>query len=577
MEFRVKVRELKIFLEKTNLRNQKISAAVRWKNDNNNINLPFSVFQKADLDVLHQVIQDRVKKVPDDRHNKWLLNKLEDYFELLKLRPGPVIKLTCLNEVPIAVKRFMEATSPHRWVFKEGEDGMLLPWIITSIVYYPRKRRKDWVEEEHVTFNLTAYKKGHRIISNETVYNHPTTVDRLIEQMGYFCETPVTVKKYVEQMDRYAQIQGKVGLQMLAIGDAYVTASGGWSSYTSVESMVRDGYPSKVVIDNMNPEVVKDDKHDPPILEVEFWNDSPNFDPNGLDLAKAAAVKKDDDEDDDDDEQTEVEKSVECALPQHPYLNVFDLEKHRWVSIHAGNLQEYPWDKQLIDKLIIPEKQKDLLKILISTTGKRTEDIIRGKMAGVIVLATGVPGTGKTLTAEVFSEFIERPLYNVQCSQLGLDVESIESNLGEVLKRAQRWSAVLIIDEADVYVRRRERDIQQNAIVGVFLRLLEYYKGVLFMTSNLGGDIDDAVKSRATAWIQYDLPGVRELVDIWRVLGTQFKAGLSDKSIATLVQKLPNISGRSVRNILKLATTLEGEVTVERILECSKYQALETN
>src|SRR6185295_19284784 len=104
--------------------------------------------------------------------------------------------------------------------------------------------------------------------------------------------------------------------------------------------------------------------------------------------------------------------------------------------------------------------------------------IVAGKTGGTIVFCTGEPGTGKTLTGEVFSEVIKRPLYVVQCSQLGTDEEELEKQLKKVLRRAQRWGAILLIDEADVYVRERGDDIQQNAIVGVFLRVLEYYRGI---------------------------------------------------------------------------------------------------
>jgi SpoVK/Ycf46/Vps4 family AAA+-type ATPase len=153
-----------------------------------------------------------------------------------------------------------------------------------------------------------------------------------------------------------------------------------------------------------------------------------------------------------------------------------------------------------------------------------------------------------------------------------------------VLNRAQRWKAILLIDEADVYVHERGNDIQQNAIVGVFLRVLEYYRGILFMTSNRETVIDDAIMSRATAWIRYDLPDRERAVAIWRVLSNQYKAGLKDVDFAKLVEmdKFKAISGRSIKNLLKLAKLMAARkkqpVTVQSIdyvsqfldLECSK-------
>ena len=102
--------------------------------------------------------------------------------------------------------------------------------------------------------------------------------------------------------------------------------------------------------------------------------------------------------------------------------------------------------------------------------------------------------TSKTLTAEVLAEYKERPLYSIQCSQLGIDPETIEKNLAVVLQRANRWNAILLLDEADVYITKRGSSLQHNAIVGVFLRILEYAQCILIMTTNLS-----MTRSRAAA------------------------------------------------------------------------------
>ena len=112
---------------------------------------------------------------------------------------------------------------------------------------------------------------------------------------------------------------------------------------------------------------------------------------------------------------------------------------------------------------------------------------------------------------------------------------------------------MLLIDEADVYVRERGDDIQQNAIVGVFLRILEYYRGVLFLTSNKATVIDDAIMSRSTAHLKYSPPDADELNRIWRVLSDQFGLKLTDEFIEKAVATFPEVVGRDVKSILKLA------------------------
>jgi len=105
-------------------------------------------------------------------------------------------------------------------------------------------------------------------------------------------------------------------------------------------------------------------------------------------------------------------------------------------------------------------------------------------------------------------------------------------------------------------VHARGSDIQQNAIVGVFLRVLEHYRGVLFLTSNRATVIDDAIMSRATAWIRYALPTRDQLVEIWGVLSKQYGMEMPVGTIRQLVTEFPKISGRNVKNLLKLGRML---------------------
>ena len=113
-------------------------------------------------------------------------------------------------------------------------------------------------------------------------------------------------------------------------------------------------------------------------------------------------------------------------------------------------------------------------------------------------------------------------------------------------------NAILMIDEADTYIRERGDDVVQNCIVGVFLRLLEYYKGVLFMTSNLGDVIDDAIMSRCTAHIPYEYPSKEDLIKIWTILSKQFAANMHIDDIKEIVNKYPKMGGRDVKNSVKM-------------------------
>ena len=151
-------------------------------------------------------------------------------------------------------------------------------------------------------------------------------------------------------------------------------------------------------------------------------------------------------------------------VPLHPYLLMFDLTRHVHCWVHVQQSQFYKYDASLRDKLVLPEVHRGLVDILTQDIDVFSEDIIVGKSGGTALLCYGKPGLGKTLTAEVYSELTQKPLYRVDAGQLGVDVESIESELKTILGRAERWGAVLLLDEADVYIRKRGNDMHHRQL-----------------------------------------------------------------------------------------------------------------
>lgn len=89
--------------------------------------------------------------------------------------------------------------------------------------------------------------------------------------------------------------------------------------------------------------------------------------------------------------------------------------------------------------------------------------------------------------------------------------------------------------------------------MGVFLRVLEYYNGVLFLTTNRADLVDDAVASRCIARIDYDIPSVEDQRRIWRILADVMAIPLTDVAIERISGEHQKLSGRDIKNLLKLA------------------------
>lgn len=333
-----------------------------------------------------------------------------------------------------------------------------------------------------------------------------------------------------------------------------------WSRYNK-DTIVLDhtGEPAKLLVDVFT-ETDKIERDREESIDLWFWSrqtmklgtstedgeDDSNDDLNDEDDEDSSGRDRKDIGDEDTTERPVVE------VPIHPMLACFDMKRHLRLRVHVGCVEVYKYDTELAKKLVLPPDVIDLVEMLIARKGV-FKDIVDGKGGGTSVLCCGRPGVGKTLTAEVYSESTERPLYSVQCSQLGTSASKLEGELIKVFARANRWNAILLLDEADVYVMERGTDLDQNAIVGVFLRVLEYYSGVLFLTTNRADKVDDAIASRCIARIDYQLPAVDDQRRIWGILSEVAGVDIKPEVIEEILKVHNNLSGRDIKNLVKLA------------------------
>lgn len=254
-----------------------------------------------------------------------------------------------------------------------------------------------------------------------------------------------------------------------------------------------------------------------------------------------------------------------------PYVRVFALDYKKYVYVDVEDLLEYEYDSTAIDRLVLPPDMSDIVRTVFTTPcDKLFGDILQNKHGGMVIMAEGGPGVGKTLTAEVFAEHTERPLYVLEVGELGTTPEDVEENLQRVFKRATRWNAVLLFDEADIFMAQRDKNLERNAIVGIFLRLLDYYPGLMFLTTNRADIIDNAFKSRITLLLSYPPLNKESKVAIWKNFFKMSGIVLNDEMGPvevedTSVAELP-LNGRQIRNMIRLISLVHGdEVSVKQI------------
>jgi uncharacterized protein DUF7025/ATPase family protein associated with various cellular activities (AAA) len=213
-----------------------------------------------------------------------------------------------------------------------------------------------------------------------------------------------------------------------------------------------------------------------------------------------------------------------------PVVLGFSFTEKSWFEFAVSGVSDIVWNENAFETLVLPKDHKELVKAQVKShkfhAAETIDDVIQGKGKGLVFVLHGPPGVGKTLTAEGIAEFLKCPLYAVSAGDLGTDARTLEHELNKIMDIAHSWGAVLLLDEADVFLEKRQhQDVHRNALVSIFLRLLEYFQGILFLTTNRVETFDEAFQSRIHIALKYSELGVRAKKDIWKSFISMVRQG----------------------------------------------------
>lgn len=484
---------------------------------------------------------------------------------------GVRFKADDLEAIVPAIAGYLLVDGIRGWLFNVNAAGKPLAYLVTRLDYTPQSND----ETGKVYIELKANAKA--ALANVTLRISAVdiigkTISEIFADKGYLKETPELIASYDATVEHYFEWRAQYGAQFSASGTGFY-AEDPTSSHRNTDWARKD-----VIVlsaNGMAARLVNDES----IIANRATTLDATGDILGQYLSKAAKSNKYDAEDEVKQSQAAIPKGMFTQLPVHGYILMFHLDLHHYLWVHVDDMQPYEYQPNLKQKLILPPEQTDLIDILTAEMDVLMDDIVAGKSGGTTVLCAGPAGVGKTLTAEVYSEIIRRPLYRVHSGQLGLNVAAMETALKDVLTRAQRWGAVMLIDEADVYIKRRDDDMTMNAVVGVFLRVLEYFNGLLFLTTNRVDDIDEAIVSRCIAMIKFYPPDAEARAKIWRVMTHQFGLNVNDALIAELATTFPQASGRDIKGLAKLTAKFCSHKSVSPSIEvfkrCSVFRGMD--
>ncbi|KAF2996284.1 hypothetical protein E8E13_005109 [Curvularia kusanoi] len=278
--------------------------------------------------------------------------------------------------------------------------------------------------------------------------------------------------------------------------------------------------------------------------------------------------------DEDDESSQPPPLTEEQKLICTPLLRGYSLKNKLWLNFFVNCVEDIEWQKDAFDRLVLPKNQKELILGFTESQRKNRDtfdDVIEGKGRGMIILLCGPPGVGKTLTSEAVAEEMKVPLYLMSAGDLGFDPRHVETKLQDILEMCSRWNAVLLLDEADVFLEQRSlHELERNKLVSIFLRVLEYYEGTMFLTTNRVETFDPAFQSRIHISLDYQELSIDSRKTVWEnFLNTSTQEHTITKAQLSELA-LMNMNGRQIKNILKIARLLasrkEEKLNYEHIL-----------
>lgn len=192
----------------------------------------------------------------------------------------------------------------------------------------------------------------------------------------------------------------------------------------------------------------------------------------------------------------------------------------------------------------------------------------------------GPPGTGKTICAEAIATALGKKLLSVRYAEMeSMWAGETPKNVAAVFRVATEENAVLFFDEADAIASRRTTGAAQayqresNTVVSVLLKELEAFNGVVIFATNLAVNFDPAFERRIRTHVLFEMPGVEEREQIWKVQVHPAKTPLAEDVDFRALAERYAVSGGDIKNaVLKAATMAAAEPGLDLAKRIHQWQ-----
>ena len=169
------------------------------------------------------------------------------------------------------------------------------------------------------------------------------------------------------------------------------------------------------------------------------------------------------------------------------------------------------------------------------------------------------------MSASVMARELGLELYRVDLSHVvSKYIGETEKNLARLFERAENKDAILFFDEADALFGKRSEvkdahDRFANLETNYLLQRLEQHRGLAFLSTNLGHDLDDAFLRRLGFIVSLSAPEAPQRLELWKRVWPAEAQLATDLDFDSLARSLQLTGGQIRKVALSAAARARGE------------------